>query len=214
MAHRGARHFVFLSRSGVEKLEAAALLKEIDSYSQKHDIEITVQVLRGDVSVREDVDKAVAAAKTPIKGVIHAAAIFQASIFLPADTNLQADTLQKDFIFENMTAEKFHEVLHPKVRGTINLHEALLNERLDFFVMTSSSLGIKGSATQSNYAAANAFMDAMARHRWSLGMQATSLALGMIREIGHIEEHPGKLLLLQIIIFQTNLLRNSSCHAP
>lgn len=91
-----------------------------------------------------------------------------------------------------MTAEKFHEVLNPKVRGTINLHKALINERLDFFVMTSSSIGIKGAVTQSSYAAANAFMDSMARHRWSLGKQATSLSLGMIQEIGHIEEHPGK----------------------
>jgi hypothetical protein len=96
-----------------------------------------------------------------------------------------------------MTVEKFHEVLDPKVQGTINLHQALFNEPLAFFVMTSSSLGIKGTATQSSYAAANAFMDSMARHRRRLGMQATSLSLGVVQEIGHVEETPGEQLLIQ-----------------
>lgn len=87
MAQRGARNFVFLSRSGTKKPEAAALLQELELYSQKHDIRITVQVIHGDVSVREDVDKAIASAKTPIKGVIHAAAVFQVIVFLPAHSN-------------------------------------------------------------------------------------------------------------------------------
>jgi len=90
-----------------------------------------------------------------------------------------------------MTTESFNAVLRPKVQGTINLHEALIHEPLDFFVMTSSTLGLKGSATQSHYAAGNAFMDSMARHRWSLGLQATSLALGLVREIGHVKDDPG-----------------------
>ena len=88
MANRGARHFVFLSRSGAEKPDAVALLKELESYSQRHDVDITVQVVCGNVSVSEDVNKAVAAAKMPIKGVIHAAAVFQAYIFYP--TNARA----------------------------------------------------------------------------------------------------------------------------
>lgn len=113
-----------------------------------------------------------------------------------------------------MTAEKFHEVLRPKVQGTINLHEALINEPLDFFVMTSSSIGIKGPATQSSYAAANTFMDSMARHRWSLGMQATSLALGMIQDIGHITEHPGnQLFVSNCYESHSNQLRNRSRYA-
>lgn len=93
MARRGARHFVFLSRSGAENPEAAALLKELKLYYQKLDIDTTFQVVRGDVSIRVDVDKAVAAARMPIKGVIHAGAIFQASISLPADKESQPNTL-------------------------------------------------------------------------------------------------------------------------
>jgi hypothetical protein len=89
MADRGARHFVFLSRSGAQKPEAQMLLNELELYSQKLHVDITVQIVRGDVSVREDVDKAVAAAKMPIKGVIHAAAVFQARIFLTTSTTPQ-----------------------------------------------------------------------------------------------------------------------------
>jgi methyl coenzyme M reductase subunit C len=65
------------------------LLNELELYSQKLHVDITVQIVRGDVSVREDVDKAVAAAKMPIKGVIHAAAVFQARIFLTTSTTPQ-----------------------------------------------------------------------------------------------------------------------------
>ena len=90
-----------------------------------------------------------------------------------------------------MSLEMFSAVINPKVLGTIHLHELLADQDLDFFVMTSSVLGAIGAATQSNYAAANAFLDHMARHRQSLGLQATSIALGMILEVGHVEEHPG-----------------------
>ena len=90
-----------------------------------------------------------------------------------------------------MSLDMFNAVIKPKVLGTVHLHELLLDQDLDFFVMTSSVLGAIGAATQSNYSAANAFLDHMARHRQSLGLQATSIALGMILEVGHVEEHPG-----------------------
>ncbi|KAL3419450.1 KR domain-containing protein [Phlyctema vagabunda] len=174
MLGRGARNFIFLSRSGAEKLETRRFLEELDDYSTESSSNkaVTYKLVRGDVSVRTDVDRAISAARFPIRGVIQAAAVF------------------KESLFENMTVETFNSVLQPKMQGTINLHEALLNEPLEFFVMTSSTLGIKGPATESSYAAANSFLDSMARHRWSLGMQATSLALGMVQEVGHIEEHP------------------------
>jgi len=100
------------------------------------------------------------------------------------------NTLTQSDLFENMSVEDWHKVLAPKVQGTINLHEALSHTPLDFFVMTSSTLGIAGASTQSNYAAANAFLDSMARHRWSLGLEACSIALGMVVGVGHMETHP------------------------
>ncbi|KAH0050228.1 ketoacyl-synt-domain-containing protein, partial [Aureobasidium melanogenum] len=129
-------------------------------------------VVRSDVSIRSDVENAIKQAETPIRGV------------------MQLAMALKSNLFENMSLEDWHKVLAPKVQGTIRLHEALLHEPLDFFVMTSSTLGVAGASTQSNYAAANAFLDSMARHRWSLGLEACSIALGMIVGIGHVEAHP------------------------
>lgn len=56
--------------------------------------------------------------------------------------------------------------------------------------MTSSLSGSVGTATESNYCAANAFQDAFARHRRSLGLRATALGIGMVSEIGYLAEHP------------------------
>jgi hypothetical protein len=89
-----------------------------------------------------------------------------------------------------MSLDTFNTVINPKVQGTINLHEALLTQTLDFFVMTSSIITACGTSTESNYSAANTFLDSMARYRRSLGLPATSIALGMITEVGHVSEHP------------------------
>ncbi|KAK4221929.1 hypothetical protein QBC38DRAFT_402515 [Podospora fimiseda] len=172
MVERKARHFIFLSRSGADKAEAASTVAELESLSTIHNLGLTIQVVRGDVSNREDVAAAIASAKFPIKGVVQAAMVL------------------KDALFASMSLDQFNTVIQPKVQGSIHLHELLKDQDLDFFVMTSSVLGAIGAATQSNYSAANAFLDAMARHRQSLGLQATSIALGMILDVGHVEEHP------------------------
>lgn len=88
-----------------------------------------------------------------------------------------------------MTADTWNSAVGPKVLGTRHLHEKTLNMDLDFFVMTSTILSVVGAATQSNYAAGNAYMDHLARHRHSQGLQATSLSIGMVVEAGHVEEH-------------------------
>lgn len=89
-----------------------------------------------------------------------------------------------------MSLDDFNKVIHPKMLGTLHLHELLLEHDLDFFVLTSSVLGAIGAAMQSNYSAANAYLDHMARYRQSMGLQAMSIALGMIIDVGHVEEHP------------------------
>jgi len=68
----------------------------------------------------------------------------------------------------------------------LNLHRALLEHSIevDFFVMTSSVSGYVGYTSQSNYAAANTFLDYFARYRRSLGLTATSVSLGKIEQVG------------------------------
>ena len=79
MVARGARHFIFLSRSGTDKAGAAALVADLESFSKTSGTGLTVQVARGDVSRREDVARAISMAKRPIKGVIQAAMVLRVS---------------------------------------------------------------------------------------------------------------------------------------
>ena len=77
MVARGARHFIFLSRSGADKPEAASLIKDLEEYSRRDELNMTIQTVRGDVAKREDVARAVHAAGTPFKGVIQAAMVLR-----------------------------------------------------------------------------------------------------------------------------------------
>lgn len=82
MVRRGARHFVFLSRSGATSKNAVMLMSQLELYAKEQDIDLMLEVVRGDVSDRGHVNKAVASARTPIRGVIQAAAAFQVPSFL------------------------------------------------------------------------------------------------------------------------------------
>lgn len=79
--------------------------------------------------------------------------------------------------------------INPKVTGTKNLHEALADQDLDFFLMTSSVSGTLGTPGQANYAAANAYLDALARHRHQVGAVATSAILPMVLGVGVVAEN-------------------------
>ena len=80
--------------------------------------------------------------------------------------------------------------INPKVNGAKNLHEAFGTTPLDFFVMTSSTSGTLGTPGQANYAAGNAYLDALAQHRVLQGKPAVSLVLPMVLGVGYVAEHP------------------------
>ena len=88
-----------------------------------------------------------------------------------------------------MTYENWLTSTSTKVHGAINLHNALKTTPLDFFVMTSSVSGTLGTPGQSNYAAANSFLDAFAKHRRSQGLCAVSIILPMILGVGVVAEN-------------------------
>ncbi|KAI0172251.1 putative polyketide synthase [Hypoxylon sp. FL1284] len=166
MAQKGAKHMVFVSRSGEDSPAAAATVKIL------RDRDVNVSVLRADITRREELASAFAQINPaiPIKGVLNAAGIFN------------------DKVFSNMTIDAWRDAVDAKVKGCLNLHDVLKDEKLDFFVMTGSIASMLGSAGQSNYSAANALLDSLACHRRCRGLPAVSLILPAIFGIGHISE--------------------------
>jgi NADPH:quinone reductase-like Zn-dependent oxidoreductase/acyl carrier protein len=103
---------------------------------------------------------------SPLRGVIHAAGVLD------------------DALTVNMNTEKFQHATRPKINGAWNLHKATLDCPLDFFVMFSSVASVLGTAGQGNYAAGNAFMDALAASRRTQGLPALSINWGPWSEVG------------------------------
>lgn len=100
----------------------------------------------------------------------------------------------KDALIADMDDETFDSAYRPKVLGSFLLHKYLIDEPLDHFVMFSSMASVLTTAGQTNYAAGNAFMDALAKHRRSRGLCGLSIgfgpwATGMIEELGLIEHY-------------------------
>jgi len=89
-----------------------------------------------------------------------------------------------------MKYEDWEAAVSPKVEGTWNLHEVLRETQLDFFVLFSSISGIVGQWGQSNYAAANAFLDSFVQYRHRIGLPASVLDIGVIEDVGFVSQNP------------------------
>ena len=98
----------------------------------------------------------------PIRGVVHAAGVLH------------------DGLLTQLDSAALESVLRPKVMGGWLLHRLLEDAPLDFFVLFSSAGSLLGQPGQGNYAAANAFLDALAHHRRAQGQPALSFKLGSL----------------------------------
>jgi polyketide synthase 12/epothilone polyketide synthase D len=162
MVEQGARKLVLVGRAGTETEEQRQQVEELRAHGA------TVEVCRADVGSEEEVCRAVARAEAmgPLKGVVHAAGVLD------------------DGLLEQQGPEKLRKVMRPKVAGAWNLHRTTSGKGLDFFVMYSSAASLLGSPGQANYAAANAFMDALAEYRKARGLPALSVQWGTFAEVG------------------------------
>ncbi|KAL4966473.1 polyketide synthase [Aspergillus stella-maris] len=164
----GARYLVILSRSGSKHPKAAELVADLEQGG------CTLVMPKCDITDADAVKQALddaCAVLPPIRGVVQGAMVLN------------------DCVFEHMSHEQYVNAVRPKVDGTWNLHNATLHQPLDFFVMLSSAVGVVGNSSQGNYAAGSSFLDALANHRRSLGLPATSLDLGIIGSVGYVSEN-------------------------
>lgn len=97
-----------------------------------------------------------------------------------------AALLLSDRAFSGLKVDDFLKVFGPKVKGTQNLHELLMDQKLDFFIMFSSLASVVGNRGQTNYAAANLFMSAIAEQRRAKGLAASIMHIGMVLGVGYV----------------------------
>lgn len=77
----------------------------------------------------------------------------------------------------------------PKVRGTWNLHKALLGSELSFFVLFSSISGAFGQPGQANYASANTFLDSFSQYRHNLNLPCSVIDIGIMEGVGFVSKN-------------------------
>ncbi|ONI92818.1 hypothetical protein ALI22I_01680 [Saccharothrix sp. ALI-22-I] len=147
----GVTDLLLVSRRG-ERAPGAAELK-----ARLTGLGATVRIEACDVADRDALAATIAG--VPLTAVVHTAGVLD---------NGLAPTL---------TADRLADVLRPKVDGAWHLHE--LARDVKAFVLFSSVVGIFGGPGQANYAAANAFLDALAVHRAGAGLAATAIAWGL-----------------------------------
>jgi NAD(P)-dependent dehydrogenase (short-subunit alcohol dehydrogenase family)/acyl carrier protein len=162
LARSGARHLVLASRTGPATAQALTLEAELA------DLGAQVRVVACDIADRDALSALLKGlpADEPLTAVYHAAGVLD------------------DGVADAMTRDQLATVLRGKAEGARHLHELTRHLDLSEFVLFSSFTATIGNPGQANYAAANAYLDALAEQRHHDGMAATSIAWGPWAEAG------------------------------
>ncbi|WP_374938417.1 type I polyketide synthase [Streptomyces sp. Ru62] len=156
LAAEGADHLLLTSRRGTDAPGAADLVRELTDAGTR------VTLAACDVADRKALTALLDSvpAEHPLTAVLHLAGVLD------------------DGVLDALTPDRFAGVLAPKADAARHLHELTADRELSAFVLFSSLTATVGGAGQANYAAANAFLDALAEHRRAAGLPATSIAWG------------------------------------
>ncbi|WP_394827934.1 SDR family NAD(P)-dependent oxidoreductase [Pendulispora albinea] len=163
----GAKHLLLTSRQGLRAEGATALVAELEELGAR------VSVAACDVADRGALEALLnaIAPEHPLGAVVHAAGILD------------------DGVVTSLTHAKLESVLRAKIDGATHLHELTQSRDLSAFILFSSLSGVLGTPGQANYAAANAFLDALAHHRRARGLPALALDWGYWAEKSQMTAH-------------------------
>ena len=164
LAKQGARSLLLLGRRSPTSAAKEAI-------AQLEHSGVSIQTAQVDIAEMSELKSVLspylcASALLPLKGIFHLAGVLE------------------DGLLINQSWKNFDAVMTPKLTGAWNLHQLTQSADLDHFVCFSSLVSLLGSLGQSNYAAANAFLDALSHHRRRLGLAALSLNWGPWGEVG------------------------------
>ena len=165
LASLGARNLLLISRSGSgtdEAQDAIDTMRAAGVHIVAHACDVT------DRAALAALFADAAATLPPIRGVVHAAMVID------------------DGLIRNTSAEQIRRVLAPKILGAQYLHELTQALPLDFYVLYSSGTTLFGNPGQSNYVAANSWLEAHARARRVAGLPATCVRWGAIDDVGFL----------------------------
>ncbi len=193
MVEQGARRLILLGRTKLPPRSnwssvgtGSRLTRQITAVRELESLGACVHLAAVDVADEEELSSFLeeyrAEGWPPIRGVVHAAGVLQDGLLVQLD------------------AAALTTVLRPKVMGGWLLHRLLQDDPLDFFVLFSSAGSVLGQPGQGNYAAANAFLDALAHHRRARGQPALSINWGAWAGKGFADSVGGKLLAARLAL--------------
>jgi surfactin synthase thioesterase subunit/NADPH:quinone reductase-like Zn-dependent oxidoreductase len=172
LVEKGARRLSLVSRSGPKTAYDGHWIERLRERG------VEVRVDRIDIARADEVAELIADLRRNggVAGVIHGAAVLQ------------------DATIQRMDADLFARAFGPKAMGAWNLHLALGDEPVEFFLMLSSISAVFGLPGQSNYSAANNFLDKLVLQRRLQGLAAQSVELGVMGRYAGMSREGGAVL--------------------